>query len=269
MHPRTAAREGAPGRARRYTRPVPRRFACLGLSAADPDVLRDLARRAAADAAEIEVPGGTCAVWSAGDGPELWMHFDRRGGLTAMLPHFAGPGRVPVGLVRRVRRTGQGPLEGSWYAWADPPADDLTDGKYPFLFDCPDFALLGDLELPCAAVAQIAAFARDLEVYASPADFEASQREPRLASQSFVPTGLVLPAGEREPQPTALFAGHVIAAELREHPLGGPYLHAQVLTYGGTLDVLAAPDRLPALPRPGGVVSGSAWLSGQLRAESD
>ena len=80
-----------------------------------------------------------------------------------MNPHFEGKSSVRVGI-RGPRRATHTPLDGTFLAWANPPAESVG-GDYPFAFDCPDAATHEAVELPVTTVAQIAAFAQQLSVY--------------------------------------------------------------------------------------------------------
>ena len=57
---------------------------------------------------------------------------------------------MPVALEARVSRDAHTVLDGTFLAWANPPADASQGGEYPFAFDCPDAATHEGLSLPCA-----------------------------------------------------------------------------------------------------------------------
>ena len=130
-----------------------------------------------------------------------------------------------VALEARVSRPTHTPLDGTFLAWANPPAGAATGGDYPFAFDCPDAATHLDLALPAIVTAQVAAFAQQVSLYDSPAAFASSQaaRGARTPSRSFIPSGLVAPTGEpvTPPEPHALIAGHVIEADTRVNAVSG------------------------------------------------
>jgi hypothetical protein len=115
----------------------------------------------------------------------------------------------------------------------------------------------------------MAAFAQQVTLFESPAAHAASQAAQGIASasRSFIPSGLISPAGEpiTPPEPHALIAGHVLEADMRVNAVSGtPYVWALVETIGGTFDAVIEPGLLPHVPRPGQVLAGWFWLSGRL-----
>jgi hypothetical protein len=186
-----------------------------------------------------------------------------------MNPHFAGKSSVHVAIEARVARDAHTPLDGTFLAWANPPAGALTGGDYPFAFDCPDAATHETLTLPAVLNAQIAAFAQQITVYTSPPAYDAAQAAQRLpfGSRSFIPSGLISPSGEpvTPPESHALIAGQVIeAAERRNAVTGQPFWWALIDTIGGTFDVVIDPSLLAEPVEAGNVVAGWFWLSGRL-----
>src|SRR5262249_35922284 len=108
-----------------------------------------------------------------------------------------------------------------------------------------------------------------LSVYASPRAYDASEaaQQSGFASQSFIPSGLISPAGEPvdPPEPHALVAGHVREAEERRNSVtGNPFSWALVETIGGTFDAVIDPELVATPLQPGNVVTGWFWLSGRL-----
>ena len=65
------------------------------------------------------------------------------------------------------------------------------------VIDSPEFARLTPLGLPATVPMQIAAFAHEIEVFDTEADFDAAQDPagPHMAAESFVPSGLLRPYG--------------------------------------------------------------------------
>jgi hypothetical protein len=119
--------------------------------------------------------------------------------------------------------------------------------------------------MPCRATASIAAFAHEVSLYKSVADFDAAQTH--FASKSFIPSGMFKPGGEPTgpPEAHALFAGHIVTAEAKRNDLTGrEFQWALVETLGGRFDVVIDPEILDDVPRAGGVLRGAFWLSGRL-----
>ena len=159
-------------------------------------------------------------------------------------------------------------LVGAFQGWAEPSGDDPESGSYPFVFDVPDYDRYHSLELPVVLGVQVAAFAHKLEAYASDEAYYAAQhREPKFAAESFIPSGLFTLGGEAmtPPQALAILTGHVLDTALLTNPATGATFHwAWVRTLGGEVDVAADPEVPTGSLVPGGVISGSFWLSGRL-----
>jgi hypothetical protein len=120
--------------------------------------------------------------------------------------------------------------------------------------------------LPAVGDVQIAAFAHELSVFRSEREFQDSQTgELKFATESFIPSGLFTPGGETTdpPRAHAVFTGRILEAGTRWNALmNRPFRWATVQTYGGTFDVVMDPDLVEVEPVPGGILSGSFWLSG-------
>lgn len=244
-------------------------FSGIGITVESVEDMQRLVDRIADDADYLEVSGGVYLVWQAGDGPELWLQCDREDNVIGLSPHFAGATRMRLGLVAPIERPGQTPLDGSYYAWANPPAGDAETGDYPLVFDCPDAAVHAGLELPAAATVQLAAFAHHLTTWdsAEAYDRERARDEDSLSSRSFIPAGLLRASDEDERPPIAyaIVTGHVLRAEQRVNPISGArYQWAEVATHGGSLDLVVDAALVPDGLAPGAVVSGGCWISGQI-----
>lgn len=252
---------------------MPSQFSAIGFDVATGDDLAALASSVADRAQTITVQHGQYLKWAPPSGEQLWLQVKRNGDAMGMNPHFAGKSQVRVAIEARVNRGSHTPLDGTFLCWANPPAGATAGGDYPFAFDCPDAAAYAGLPLPALAVAQVAAFAQELTLFDSPAAYDAAQAAQGLtfASQSFIPSGLISPAGEpiNPPEAHALFAGHVLEAEPRQNAVtGNPFWWALVETLGGTFDVVIDPALLSRGVRTGNVISGWFWLSGRLREEA-
>ena len=248
---------------------MPSQFSAIGFAVSSGEDLAALATSVTDRAETIDAGEGQYLKWAPPSGEQLWLQVKRSGDALGMNPHFAGKSAVPVGLEARVVRETHTPLDGTFLAWANPPAGAMTGGDYPFAFDCPDAGTLANLALPVRATAQVAAFAQQVTVFADEVAYDASQKAQgqSFPSRSFIPSGLISPAGDPidPPEPHALFVGHVVEADARRNTVTGhPFWWALVDTLGGTFDVVIDPDLLPDPPRSGNVLSGWFWLSGRI-----
>jgi len=248
---------------------MPSQFSSIGFSITSGEDLAALASSVADKADRIATAPGDYLKWAPASGEQLWLQISPDGDAMGMSAHFAGKSVMRVAVEARVSRPSHTPLDGTFIAWANPPAGAVTGGDYPFAFDSPDAATYLDLELPAVVTAQIAAFAQEVTLHESPAAYAVAQAAQGLPSpsRSVIPSGLVSPSGEPvvPPEPHALIAGHVLEAseQLNTHS-GLPYWWALVETVGGTVDVVIDPELLLHAPHPGHVVSGWFWLSGRL-----
>jgi hypothetical protein len=250
---------------------VPSQFSAIGFTVSSGEDLAELASRVAERADTINAKAGQYLKWAPPSGEQLWLQVKHSGAAMGMNPHFEGKSSVRVALEARVSREGHTPLDGTFVAWANPPAGADTGGDYPFVFDCPDAATHASLTLPVTVTAQIAAFAQQITVYESQQAYDQAQAAQGLSfgSRSFIPSGLISPSGEPvvPPESHALIAGDVIEAEERTNAVTGqPFWWALVESLGGTFDLVIDPALLQDQQiAPGNVISGWFWLSGRLQ----
>ena len=252
---------------------MPSQFSALGFQVTNGEDLASLASSVADKADTIQARSGQYLRWAPPSGEQLWLQIKPNGDAMGMNPHFEGRSQVRVAIEARVPRDTHTPLDGTFLAWANPPAGAQTGGDYPFAFDCPDADTLGNLPLPAVVDAQIAAFAQNVDVFQTEALFAASQAAQGMTFEpkSFIPSGLISPEGQPvdPPEPHALFAGAVLEAEERRNTVtGGAFWWALVETVGGSFDVVIDPALLPGPPRAGNVLSGWFWLSGTVRSSA-
>lgn len=248
---------------------MPSQFSAIGFSITSGEDLAALATRVSGEAERISAAPGQYLKWAPPSGEQLWLQITHDGDAMGMSAHFAGKSSVRLAVEARVARASHTPLDGTFLAWANPPAGAATGGDYPFAFDCPDAATHLELVLPATVTAQVAAFAQQVSVYESASAYAQSAAADGMdgVPQSFIPSGLISPAGEPRdpPEPHALIAGYVREAAVRVNAVTGiEYWWALVETIGGTFDVVIDPELLPGPPRAGNVLAGWFWLSGRL-----
>ncbi|NPV21070.1 hypothetical protein [Bradyrhizobium aeschynomenes] len=248
-------------------------FSTIGLAIDSMKDMEALLKRVPPLAERLPTPAGAYLRWSDPSGAELWIQVDGGNELTGFSPHYAGLSNINVGLTARLPAAAPSSLDGAFQGWADPSGGEADMGCYPFMFDAPDFRCHDGLKLPICLTVQVAAFAHDVRFFETVAAYDASETDDvKFASRSFIPSGLFTPSGESAvpPQARAMFVGHVIAADKKVNSLTrGAFYWALVETYGGTYDVVMDENLLPDVPRVGGVISGSFWLSGRIVAPGD
>jgi len=251
---------------------MPSHFSTIGFPVNDESDFLALANRVANDCDAVNVPGGRYLRWASDCGAEIWLQLDRTHNLIGMVPHFAGESSVRVGITSRIARPDDTAMDGAFHGWADPPGEDPETGVYPLVFDAPDYCRHGALTIPSIVPVQLAAFAHEISVFDSPDAYNASQAgEFKLASQSFIPSGLFSPDGEptEPPQAYGIFSGHILQTAKKRNPLTGhSFYWALVDSLGGVFDVVIDPALMGHEPEVGGVLTGSFWLSGCLATQA-
>lgn len=240
---------------------MPSHMTTLGFRAATSQDFEQLQQQTAQRGTIISLPAGYYIRWEVGQGIELWAQATPEKRLIWLNPHFNGASEVKINLTQRVPRPDT-PLEGAFYAWANPyRSDEVSTGDYPFVFDAPD-ALTITAELPTLGMAQIAAFAHHLDAYPNEEAYYAAQEGGLVyGAESFIPTGTFQP----EQLARAVFSGRVLATNVRVNPITNLIFHwAQVQTLGGVYDVVADPAVVNGHLQQGGIVSGAFWLSGRI-----
>lgn len=223
---------------------------------------------------EVRCPRGFYLKFSDKSGAEIYLqgNFDQE--LIGFNPHYAGKSKRKVALIEAIEREAS-ELDGGFRAWANPSDEaDPESGEYPFVFDLPDFRTVPNLRLPQVVEIQLTAFAsNDFKVFANEEDFYNSQEdELKIASKSFIPSGLFTPDEEKKeiipPRPIGIFAGEIKEFALKTNSLtNGEFYWFLVETLGGEVDVVSDPKWIETEPKIGGIVSGQFWLSGKVLSE--
>lgn len=217
---------------------------------------------------KLETPNGSYTVWKVDHNIELWVQTNLHKRIIGMHPHFYGNARMRIGLIKRIYRNGQTILDGSFYAFADPTTDDPTSGRFPFVFDAPDYDLYQQLHLPEITDVQLAAFAYHLHGYPIHSDYKNSiNGEQQLPESSAVACDLFDSKGVLKKHPPAriTLTGRILhTAQLTNPVTNQKFYWAYVQTPGGDIDVVADPQIVQGKLVPQGLLSGTFWLSGRL-----
>jgi hypothetical protein len=220
----------------------------------------------------IPCPLGIYYKFTDASGAEIYLQANLGQELIGFNPHFEGKSRRLVGLTKAIERDSS-ELDGGFYAWAQPSEENDPEetGEYPFVFDVPDFQTVGGIDFPATLEIQLTAFAsNEFQIFQSEREyFESQEHDIKMASKSFVPSGMFLPDESgtpiEPPRPIGMFAGEIKKFELKINTLSGEKFYwFLVETLGGEIDVVADPKLVTSEPKIGGIVSGQFWLSGRL-----
>lgn len=242
----------------------------IGFPVLNEQDLYALAEKVSQKATSFAIDQGYYLSYQDPSGATIWLHADQQRQITGMNPHFAGPSIMELKIVRSLHKEKDHPFDGSYFAWARPEEEhNHQEGAYPFLFDAPDYLRHKQLDLPVTLKAQIAAFAHEIDIYATAELYEqAASDGPKMAAEAFIPAGLFPAEGRSNGAPPtahALINGIVLDAQKRTNQLSGkPFWWIQLQSYGGIYDAVVDPFLLKHEPRPGCVAKGSFWLSGVI-----
>jgi hypothetical protein len=196
-------------------------------------------------------------VLKAGGGPELWVAVREANGskdLLAVTPYFRGRTRFDARL-EGLHANDEFPFEGRADLWAVGRGGE--DEPHPLSVDLADFSLgsghaTGEiLSLPISGFAHAFDWWRDETTYASAGT--------GLAPRAFIPLGMFKDPGE--PLSSALFTGVIEAADrVTNTATGQEFVHVQVDTLCGRIDVVADSGLVRETPTKGGIVKTTCWL---------
>ena len=202
-------------------------------------------------------------------GAEIYLQGNLEQELIGFNPHFDGKSRRIVSLTKVIERDSS-ELDGGFQALAT-AQNDADSIEYPFVFDVPDFRLVPNYELPQFREIQLTAFAsNDFKIFDNEENYFSSQTdEPKLASKSFIPSGMFLPDEKatpiEPPRPIGIFTGEIKEFELKVNELSGEEFYWFLIeTLGGEIDVVADVKLISSEPKIGGIASGQFWLSGKI-----
>lgn len=245
----------------------------IGFPTPDEQAVNEMIMHVLEFAVPFKCERGFYLKFSDASGAEIYLqgNFDQE--LIGFNPHFAGTSRQKVALTQKIARDSS-ELDGGFHAWANLySTTEEISGEYPFVFDAPDF-LINEIEnFPIVKDIQLTAFAsNDFQIFLDEEDFYDSQTsEAKLATKSFIPSGLFSPEQTDENidlsvvRPIGIFTGEIKEFDRRTNQLSGQDFYRLLIeTLGGEIDVVADPKLITEEPKIGGIVSGQFWLSGKI-----
>ena len=247
----------------------------IGLPVQNSKELIGILSKAAEYSENIDCEYGQYQKWASKTGAELWQHINKTGQFRGFTLFYNGESNFTAGITEKIYKENYNDLEALLYAWANPDKDDPSMGDFPFAFDCVNFSAVEKMEFPCIKNIKLSAFARELAIYPSEADYFAQQKgEVQFASKSFIPSGALSPdfdldSGAGRPDeifPEAIFSGIVLDyKELNNELSGENYYWIKTETcYGIIIDVVADPNLVKNNLKINGVVSGGFYLCGKI-----
>lgn len=246
----------------------------LGLCPNDATAFVELIRYAAERALIYQTPGGAYGVYQESTGAELWLGLEDEGGsfeFSGLTPHFRGMATSPVRVSQEFAHKADSWFEGRVLAvFGDGELED--EECVQVLVDVPNMDLVREQGISNVTSAQLAAYPRTVDVFASEQDFldatatvghMPNGKPIRLGSSFFFPLGLFANQG-MSPSSYAEFAGTIIAAEKKVSGHSGmAFTWALVETANGIRVDVAGDDSVwLAPPAEGNIIHAhEAWMS--------
>lgn len=218
----------------------------------------------------IKCPHGIYLKFTDPSGAQIYLQGNLQQELVGFNPHFDGKSRRTVSLTKAIERDSS-ELDGGFQASANSQDNADNSVEYPFVFDVPNFRIVPNYQFPQFREIQLTAFAsNDFKIFDDEESYLDSQvDEPKLASKSFIPSGMFLPDENKTaiepPRPIGIFAGEIKEFELKTNQLSNEKFYwFLVESLGGEIDVVADVKLISNEPKIGGIVSGQFWLSGKI-----
>lgn len=242
-------------------------FSTIGLIIQDRDDFIEHVKAVCQNGELIHTDQGIYIKWEIGEGAQLWAQSNKNKSILGMNPHFSGSGRMKVRIEKRIKRDNHTLLDGTFYGWAG--ITDDNEEEYPLVFDVPDMDRYSSIEADEVVTVQLAAFAHELVIYDNEEEFKELQDfEPKLAAESFIPTGLF--NSDKQETADAIIIGHVLETKkIINSYTGLTFYWARIKTLGGEMDVVADPEVLIGNLTVGSVLSGTFWLSGRIVSDEE
>jgi len=205
-------------------------------------------------------------VYSDNSGIEFWLQLDKRGEFIGGNPHFYGKSKRKVVLWSIKTNLGN-EMDGAFHCWSEPPnLENAEKETFPFIFELPDFSLYKNIIIPQDVEIQLTAFAQEINYFENEKVFAETQKTGlKLATRSFISSGLFAQNEEDEKDATAIFSGVILELEKKKNKLTGQEFYWMLVdTHGGEIDVVTNIELLKQIPKVTGIIQGFFWLTGKI-----
>jgi hypothetical protein len=246
-------------------------FTSLGIYVNSPQEMIDFLVKASKYSERIDCEYGCLVKWESKTGAELWQHLTKEGKIGGFSLFYNGESNLPVRITKKIEKETYTNFEALLYAWTNTVEDDPSWCDFSFAFDCVNFPIDGKIEFPCIQNIKLSAFARELVIYVSEADYYAQQKgEQCFASKSFAPSGALPPDLDTSKQyeifPEAIFTGIILDyKEYKNELTEKNFYWIKTETLGGiVIDVVADIHLVNNTLNINGVISGVFYLCGKI-----
>ena len=248
-------------------------LAALGIGSESQEERQDQVRRILQNSKpHSQRADGMTLRWRDPSGAELWIYIDESGSMKSVQPHFAGGTRHTLEIQDIIPREQISPFDGGFIGLTQTGGTNpALGGGFPVIFDAPDFPDVKDAVLTARHDVELAAFAVELNAYASPEALKEAQPEMGpLDVPAFIPAGLMGVTQGDEPTAHALLVGELEEwSQVTNELTGLPFHRLRVSTPAGPMDLIVEPDMMPEGLETGMVIQAGAWMSGRIAPEDD
>lgn len=241
-------------------------FSNIGFTVDSQKDFFELCQKVYEKCTKVKAGHGSYFRYADQSGSELWIQENDRGQLVGANPYFSGQSKRKVRLEKKGTRDGR-ELDGYFVCTAivqDEKGDEVE--LYPFVFDVPDADSLPEIKLSKQSQIQLSAFAHEIKCYKDEKEFM-EKSNLKMASKSFIPSGLFFPGGKPKTPPEAfgILIGEVKEAEIKTNTFSRQQFYwLLVETFGGEVDVVADINQFKTPPKKGNIISGQFWLTGRI-----
>jgi len=248
-------------------------LAALGIGSDSEEERRDQVRRILKSSRPQSRRADSMTLrWTDPSGAELWIYVDETGAMKSVQPHFAGGPRISMEIQDVVERPDISPFDGGFLALTQTGGTNPSlGGGFPVVFDSPDFPDVKGASLTSKHDVELAAFAVELNAYATEDDFKEAQPEMKpLDIPAFIPAGLLGTTQGDSPTAHALMVGRLLEGERVTNELTGQVYYKVIMeTPAGPISLIVETDLMQEMPETGSVLQVGAWISGRLTPEDD
>lgn len=235
----------------------------LGFTASREEFI-EIAKLTESEGERIPTEDGDYVCRSFESNIEFWACLPKDDKKLGINPHFAGKTENKV-RVEGVIESEYSNLENAYIVWINEKGiNDVQE--YPFIFDCPNFAMNDDL-INKEVLVQVTAFVEtEFTVFKDEEEFNKDKeiRDKFIGSHSFIPSGQFVDEGQKQ-RAQAVFAGEVKEVnKLKNTFTGNDFYWLIVNSLDADYDVVVGTDMVRTDIDVGNIIIGNFWMSGKV-----
>lgn len=247
-------------------------FSCLGFLARDQneiDYLKNMVKTNGTNIEIINYKGVSYKLMSTPNNVELWLSESSEGNREIITPFYRGNNTNRIEVIDKIDNS-EGDCEGLFFALAG--SDEDKEGKIPIIFECPDYQNHADTDFRGESDIVLSAFPYSVKIFKNLETFEGAQKlDMNYGAEAIIPIGVsgmdsIPPEAMQELQPAVFFNGIIKSFEIMKNDISGKnFFRMTVKVLSLEICVLIDYRMITKVPKPGQIVSCTAWLSGDWR----